>query len=33
LLGVGLRTRMIARVKVYAIGLYVTGAALGGPIP
>ena len=32
LLGVGLRTRTIARVKVYAIGLYVADAALGGPL-
>jgi hypothetical protein len=32
LLGVGLRTRTIARVKVYAIGLYVADSALGGPL-
>jgi hypothetical protein len=32
LLGVGLRTRTIARVKVYAIGLYVADAALAGPL-
>lgn len=30
LLGVGLRTRTIARVKVYAIGLYVADSALAG---
>lgn len=32
LLGVGLRTKTIARVKVYAIGLYVADAALTGPL-
>jgi Chalcone isomerase-like len=32
LLGVGLRTRTIARVKVYAIGLYVADSALAGPL-
>lgn len=32
LLGVGLRTKTIARVKVYAIGLYVADSALGGPL-
>ena len=32
LLGVALRTKTIARVKVYAIGLYVADSALGGPL-
>lgn len=32
LLGVGLRTRTIARVKIYVIGLYVAEAALAGPL-
>jgi hypothetical protein len=32
LLGVGLRTRTVFRVKVYAIGLYVADAALAGPL-
>jgi chalcone isomerase-like protein len=32
LLGVGVRTRSIFRVKVYAIGLYVADAALAGPL-
>lgn len=32
LLGVGLRTKTIARVKVYAIGLYVADSALAGPL-
>ena len=32
LLGVGVRTRTIARVKVYAIGLYVADSALAGPL-
>ena len=32
LLGVGLRTRTIARVKVYAVGLYVADSALSGPL-
>lgn len=32
LLGVGLRTKTIAKVKVYAIGLYVAEAALAGPL-
>jgi len=32
LLGVGLRTKTIAKVKVYAIGLYVADAALAGPL-
>jgi hypothetical protein len=32
LLGVGLRTRTIAKVKVYAIGLYVADSALAGPL-
>lgn len=32
LLGVGLRTRSIAKVKVYAIGLYVADSALSGPL-
>jgi hypothetical protein len=32
LLGVGLRTRTIFNVKVYAIGLYVADAALAGPL-
>ena len=32
LLGAGLRTRTIARVKVYAIGLYVEDAALAGSL-
>jgi hypothetical protein len=32
LLGVGLRTRTILQVKVYAIGLYVADAALAGPL-
>jgi len=32
LLGVGLRTKTIFRVKVYTIGLYVADAALAGPL-
>jgi hypothetical protein len=32
LLGVGLRTRTIAQVKVYAVGLYVADSALAGPL-
>jgi len=32
LLGVGLRTRTFLKVKVYAIGLYVSDAALAGPL-
>ena len=32
LLGIGLRTRTMLKVKVYAIGLYVDGAALSGPL-
>jgi hypothetical protein len=32
LLGLGLRTRTIFQVKVYAIGLYVADAALAGPL-
>jgi hypothetical protein len=32
LLGVGVRTKTIFRVKVYAIGLYVADAALAGPL-
>lgn len=32
LLGVGLRTRTIANVRVYAIGLYAADAALSGPL-
>lgn len=32
LLGVGLRTRTIFKVKVYAIGLYVADSALAGPL-
>jgi len=32
LLGVGLRTKSIAKVKVYAIGLYVADSALSGPL-
>jgi hypothetical protein len=32
LLGVGLRTRTIFQVKVYAIGLYVADSALAGPL-
>lgn len=32
LLGVGLRTKTIAKVKVYAIGLYVADSALTGPL-
>jgi hypothetical protein len=32
LLGVGLRTKTIAKVKVYAIGLYVADAAISGPL-
>lgn len=32
MLGVGLRTRTIARVKIYAIGLYVADSALEGPL-
>ena len=31
LLGIGLRTKTIAKVKVYAIGLYVADSALAGP--
>jgi len=32
LLGIGLRTKTIAKVKVYAIGLYVANSALAGPL-
>ena len=32
LLGIGLRTRTMLKVKVYAIGLYVDDAALAGPL-
>lgn len=32
LLGVGLRTKTIAKVKVYAIGLYVAESAISGPL-
>lgn len=32
LLGVGLRTKTMLKVKVYAIGLYVADAALAGPL-
>ena len=32
LLGVGLRTRTIAKVKIYAIGLYVADAEIAGPL-
>ena len=32
LLGTGVRTRTFLKVKVYAIGLYVTDAALAGPL-
>ena len=32
LLGVGLRTRTVLKVKVYAIGLYVADSALAGPL-
>lgn len=32
LLGVGLRTKTILKVKVYAIGLYVADSALAGPL-
>jgi hypothetical protein len=32
LLGVGLRTKTFLKVKVYAIGLYVSDAALAGPL-
>lgn len=32
LLGVGLRTKTMLKVKVYAIGLYVGGAAIAGPL-
>jgi hypothetical protein len=32
LLGVALRTKTIARVKVYAIGLYVADSAIAGPL-
>lgn len=32
LLGVGLRTRTVFKVKVYAIGLYVADSALSGPL-
>jgi hypothetical protein len=32
LLGVGLRTKTIAKVKVYGIGLYVGDSALAGPL-
>lgn len=32
LLGVGLRTKTFAKVKVYAIGLYVSDAAIAGPL-
>ena len=32
LLGIGLRTKTILKVKVYAVGLYVADAALAGPL-
>jgi len=32
LLGVGVRTRTIAKVKIYAIGLYVADAEIAGPL-
>jgi Chalcone isomerase-like len=32
LLGVGLRTKTIAKVKVYAVGLYVADSAISGPL-
>jgi hypothetical protein len=32
LLGVGLRTRTIAKVKIYAIGIYVADAEIAGPL-
>lgn len=32
LLGVGLRTRTVFKVKVYAVGLYVADSALSGPL-
>jgi chalcone isomerase-like protein len=32
LLGVGLRTKTIAKIKVYAIGLYVADTAISGPL-
>lgn len=32
LLGVGLRTRTIAKIKIYAIGLYVADSAISGPL-
>ena len=32
LLGVGLRTKTIAKVKVYAIGLYAADSAIAGPL-
>ncbi len=32
LLGVGLRTRTFAKIKIYAIGLYVADSALAGPL-
>lgn len=32
LLGVGLRTKTILKVKVYAIGLYVSNSAISGPL-
>jgi len=32
LVGVGLRTKTLAKVKVYAIGLYVADSALAGPL-
>jgi hypothetical protein len=32
LLGVGLRTKSVLKVKVYAVGLYVADSALGGPL-
>ncbi len=32
LLGVGLRTRTIAKVKIYAIGFYVADSAIAGPL-
>jgi hypothetical protein len=32
LLGIGLRTKTIAKVKVYAIGLYVADSAIAGPL-
>jgi hypothetical protein len=32
LLGVGLRTKTFAKVKIYAIGLYVSDSAIAGPL-